>query len=321
MRAAASVLLFAVSALAAPAQNTTTGYTYDLNGRRVASGEDVATQSDGTTRRTEKSLSVNGRMIPRESVEEKVLQSSANHTVVERLVKKYGPDGRPGPPEKVLIDTQTNSDGTKTTQTSIYRGDINGTMQLAERTTAQRSRQGQTIDTNSVVSRPTINGDFAAVEKRQTVEQRRPDGMHQSMEVYRKDDNGQFYQALRQVTDRDKKNGTVTENVANYERSSNGEMRLSGQTVRTTTKEANGAEHVQVNIYGRNVPGTVRDSNAKLELQEQQLIDRTPGSGNKVVETLSVRRPTISDPTILGSVRKLSETVCTGKCGDSSAQP
>ncbi|MGH9665912.1 MAG: hypothetical protein ACRD9L_15915 [Bryobacteraceae bacterium] len=317
----ASILLFVLPALTALAQNTTTSYTYDLNGRRVPNGEEVATKSDGTATRTEKTVSVNGRTVPQESVEERVLQSGANHTVVERLVKKYNPDGQPGPPEKVLIDTETNPDGTKTTQTSVYRGDINGAMRLAEQTTTERSQQGQTVDTNSVVARPSINGGLATVEKRQTVEQLRPDGMHQSTEVYRKDDNGDFYEALRQVTDQETKNGTVTANTAVYEPGAGGQMQLSSQNVQTTTREANGAEHVQVDIYGHNVPGTVRDPNAKLELQEQQLIDRSPGAGNKVVETLSVRRPTISDPTTLGSARKLSEAVCTGKCGDSPAQP
>lgn len=317
----AFILALALPALTALAQNTTTSYTYDLNGRPVVAGVDVATKSDGTTTRTEEGVSVNGRTVPRQSVEEKTLRSDANHTVVERLVTEYNPNGQPGLPEKVLIDTQTNSDGSKTIQTSVYRGDINGAMHLDEQTTTERREQGQTIDTTSVVSRPSINGGLATVEKRQSVQQLRPDGMHESTDVYRKDDNGDFYQARRQITDQTKKNGTVTENTAVYEPGANGPMQLTSQTVRTTMKEADGSEHIQVDIYGRNVPGTVRDPDAKLELKEQQLIDRTPGNGNKVVETLGVRRPTISDPTTLGSARKLSETVCTGKCEDPAAQP
>ena len=33
-----------------------------------------------------------------------------------------------------------------------------------------------------------------------------------------------------------------------------------------------------------------------------------------MVETLSVRRPTVSDPNRLGALQQISETVCKGKC-------
>jgi hypothetical protein len=33
-----------------------------------------------------------------------------------------------------------------------------------------------------------------------------------------------------------------------------------------------------------------------------------------VVETVSVRRPSVSDPNRLGDLQKVSETLCQGKC-------
>jgi hypothetical protein len=74
-----------------------------------------------------------------------------------------------------------------------------------------------------------------------------------------------------------------------------------------------------VNIYGRNVPGTVSDSG--LKLQEQQVIETTPGPNHTVVQTLSVRRPTVSDPQSLGPARQLSETVCQGDCKPAKTGP
>ena len=74
-----------------------------------------------------------------------------------------------------------------------------------------------------------------------------------------------------------------------------------------------------MNLFGRNVPGTV-DPDGKLKLYEQQVIEQKTGPGNSVVETVSVRRPTVSDPNTLGPSRQISETVCKGKCGNSSAQ-
>ena len=44
------------------------------------------------------------------------------------------------------------------------------------------------------------------------------------------------------------------------------------------------------------------------------MIDSQAGPGNSVVQTLSVRRPTVSDPGVLGPVRQLSQTVCKGDC-------
>jgi hypothetical protein len=70
-----------------------------------------------------------------------------------------------------------------------------------------------------------------------------------------------------------------------------------------------------VNIFGQNAPGIVDASNGKMKLYEQQIIEQRPGSGNSVVETLSVRRPTVSDPNALGPTKQISETICKGKCG------
>ena len=67
----------------------------------------------------------------------------------------------------------------------------------------------------------------------------------------------------------------------------------------------------KVDLFGQNVPGTVDQGG--LKLYEQQLIQKKQGP-NEVTETLSVRRPSVSDPKVLGPARQLSETVCRGKC-------
>jgi hypothetical protein len=73
----------------------------------------------------------------------------------------------------------------------------------------------------------------------------------------------------------------------------------------------------QVDIFGKNVAGVVNDSSTALKLQEQQLIDRQRQSKDTVVESVSVRRPSVSDPKTLGPARQLSETVCKGNCTNS----
>ncbi len=109
----------------------------------------------------------------------------------------------------------------------------------------------------------------------------------------------------------------VSDNSAEYERGSNGELQLHGQTV-TKTVTGRTARKMRWWIYIRaNVPGTVSGNESGLKLQEQQTIESTPGPGNTVVQTLSVRRPTVSDPGTLGPARQLSQTVCKGDCKQS----
>jgi hypothetical protein len=91
-------------------------------------------------------------------------------------------------------------------------------------------------------------------------------------------------------------------------------MQLHGQTVAKTVKRADGSADVVVDIFGQNVPGTTDSSSRALKLQEQQMIEKTPGPNGTVTETLSVRRPTVSDPNKLGPERQISQTVCKGDC-------
>jgi len=51
-----------------------------------------------------------------------------------------------------------------------------------------------------------------------------------------------------------------------------------------------------------------------LKLQEQQVIESAPGPNNTVVQTINVRRPSVSDPQTLGPAHQISETVCKGDC-------
>jgi hypothetical protein len=82
-----------------------------------------------------------------------------------------------------------------------------------------------------------------------------------------------------------------------------------------------GSKDAVVEIYGRNVPGTVTGTETPLKLQEQQVIESSPGPNNTVIQTLSVRRPSISDPQTLGPARQISETVCQGDCQPQKTGP
>ncbi|MEO7145630.1 MAG: hypothetical protein ABI165_19210 [Bryobacteraceae bacterium] len=303
------------------AQSSTTEYTHDLNGNLVPVERTVDTKSNGAASQTQMEPSINGGSVPREKVDEKILQNGPNHKIIERTVRPYDATGDPGQPEKILIDEETRPDGSSTTKTTVYRGDINGTMQITQRSTTESHKQGSDVNATTVVERPSLSGEFTPVERRQSVEQSNTGGMHQSVEIYRVNANGQFYEAAREVTDREKKDGVVTANTAVYSVGLDGQMQFASQNVQKTTKNPDGSERVEVDIFAKNVPGTVGESGAKPELKAQQIVERRKGAGNTVIETLSERRPSINDPAHLGSPEKISETICTGKCGGSDPQP
>ena len=303
-----------------PSTTTTGSYTYDLNGQKVSGDQLVQTKSDGAVTTTEQSDSINGRTVPRVKTEERVVSQEGGHTVIERLIRRYSLTGDPGPPEKQVIDEDKRPDGSSTTRTTVYRGDLNGQLQLAERTTIDTRKQGSTVNSDTVVERPTVNGSLDPVERVQSVEQARGTGTQKTSDIYRRDMNGQFYEAVRRVTDQQTNNNVVTENDAEYELGPEGNMRLHSQMVKKSTKNADGSEQEQVDVFAPAVWGTARDPNGALALQEQQTIERRPAGKDTVVETLTVRRPSVSDPTRLGDPRQLSETVCKGKC-NAPAQP
>jgi hypothetical protein len=299
------------------AQTSVSGTTArDINGNRIPQGPEVIQRkSSSGSDVTEKMQSINGRMVPLERVEERIVKDDASGKVVERLIRRYDPQGNPTPPRKETIEEQKRPDGSTTTQTTTYQGDINGSMQVVEKSVIQSHKSDSSESAETVVQRPTINGSVETVEKRSTTKTKAPDGSYQEeSNVYRKDSGGGFYTAVRQTTQHTVKGSEATDNTAEYEVGANGQLQLHGQTVSKTVTRADGSKDIVVDLFGQNVPGTVDSGNRALKLQEQQIIQKTPGPNNTVVETLSVRRPSVSDPNTLGPERQLSQTVCKGEC-------
>src|SRR5215510_2763842 len=150
---------------AAQQQSQTSTYLTDLNGRRTLAGISTTTQSGNTTGRTEWLQSINGRQIPLQTTEEKVISQEGNTRVVERMVRRYDPNGNPGALEKQQIQERKNADGSVSSTVSVYRSDINGNMQLAERVITDASKSGNTINANVSIERASINGTFDVAER------------------------------------------------------------------------------------------------------------------------------------------------------------
>jgi hypothetical protein len=301
------------------AVNTTT--TVDVNGNVVADGPAIShTRSANGSQTTATTQSINGRTVPLEQVEERVVRNDSSGKVTERIIRRYDPQGNALPPVRQVIEEQKRSDGGATVQSTTYTTDINGNAQVTEKsvTNTQKSGSGETSET--VVQRLTANG-LETVEKQSTVVSNQANGYSSDSTTYRRNGNGEFFAAVRKTTEHKAQGSDESDNTAEYERDSYGELALHGQTVTKTVTRSDGSKDSVVDIFSREVPGTVSGAGSGLKLQEEQLVESAPGPGNTVVETLSVRRPTVSDPGTLGPARQLSQTVCKGACKAASDRP
>ncbi len=308
-----ATLAFALT-LCSQESNEKATTSVDINGNRVADGPSISQNKSGNeSQTTVTTQSINGRTVPMERVEERVLRNDSSGKVTERIVRKYDPQGNPLPPVRQTIERQKRPDGSSTLQTTTYATDINGNTQITEKSVTETQKNGSGQTSETVVQRPTVNG-FETVEKQSQAVSKQGKNYQAESTTYRRDGNGGFYPAVRQSTEHTVQGAETSDSSADYERGADGQLQLHGQTVTKTVTRPDGSEDAVVDIYSRNVPGTVSGNEAGLKLQEQQVIERAPGPGNTMVQTVSVRRPTVSDPGLLGPARQISQTVCKGDC-------
>lgn len=304
------VLLGLCLATAAVAQvSSTATYTYDVNGRRVEAPRTREIKGPGGSSSSEFASTINGRTAPIENVKERIVRDDASGKVIERVIQRYDLNGSPQAPEKVQIEERKQYDGTARIVTTVSRGDVNGRFTVVERNSSESRESGGVTTTNGVTERPAVNGGFEVVEKSSTTSRKTQSGSREEKVIYRPGTGGRFEVSAQSVTDRIEQGGQSTETTNQYNTAASGQMELSLQTVSQLTKNSDGSDSRQVSIYGVNTPG--RAASGKAELREQQLIERRPGSGDTVVESFSVRRPTPNGGS-LGDYQKISERVCSG---------
>jgi hypothetical protein len=284
-------------------QSTVSTRNYDVNGRAVEGVQGI--QSNGS--RSQITRDVNGRTVPVESVDERVLSDSGGLRVVERLVKRYDANGTPGPPERIRVEEQKQADGSIRTLTTVSRGDLNGSLQLTERSTTLTRVNGDRTESSTAVERPTLNGSFELQERRDENVVKTQAKTSENATTFRRDPNGRMTEVAKKTREAVTVNGQVNENVAEWESAATGAMRLMRQS--TAHVEPGGSR--EVNVY-------IPDAQGKLTLFQQQTIAKkeTPGG---TVETTVVRFADPNNAGRLGPARKAEEVVCTGECGKKAA--
>jgi len=301
--------LFWIASIAL-AQSVSTTYVTDVNGNRVAASSVVSTDGE----HTQLSQNLNGRIVPLEQTDEKVLSKDANGSVTERIVRKYDRSGQLTQTQRILIEERTEAGGF-TRQSTMYATDVNGEMHETEHQTVESHTENGTTSMQTVIERPTINGSLQPVEKRSAVTETGKDVSRQDETIYRLSPNGAFYPAVREVKDETKRGNETVVKSAMYEPiATSAQMQLSRQSVATTTTAADGSEVTRIDYYAPSAPGVVQGSGLSPQLYEQDVVMRTKAPDGSVVETTSASRSSVSDPGRLGSPQKISETICTGKC-------
>ena len=286
-------------------------WTTDASGNRVEGPRYTAVESPRGSQRVETAQSINGRMVPIQGTEERVLRDDSQGKVVERVIRKYDANGNPGLPIKVRIEEKKNADGSTTVQSSAYESDINGNLQLFERSTSQIRKNGAT-ETSTTVERPTLNGTLQAVERDTKLE--RPTGSGSKVEsmVYRRDISGNFTPFAQEIKQTNKSGAEETTDAARYETGPDGKLVLASRSIDHVKTNPDGSQVSDTDVYSLFSAGRTVDLSANQpRLQEQIHKERTPGPGGKVVETTSVRARLPNDQSNFGAFQKVSQTTYT----------
>jgi hypothetical protein len=290
------------------AQSAAVLLTPDLNGHNVEAA--LYTASDGD--HTQLDQSINGRLVPLEKSDARVLSESPNGRTTETVVRKYDPTGVLASTERIVTDEQKTPSGS-VIHATIYRSDLNGNFQESERRLIESETQGATTTSNVTISRPGLGGSLEVAEKRNIVTTVEANTTRETEVVQRPAPNGQFVDATRQVREETKAADKMTSNTASYEPNFDGQMSLIRQQVETTTKAPDGSAVTERNTYAPSQYGIARDDHGGPKLQEQEVIVRHEKNGG-VTETTTVSRPTLADPNLPGPSTVVSDLVCTGKC-------
>jgi len=301
----------------AAAQSKTKEYTTDLSGHRVA---DAVFTSNGPGQRTQLSQSINGRLVPLQETESKVLSQGPNGRVTETVTRYYGATGQLASTERTVAEEKKGAAGQSSIKATIYRSDVQGRMVESERRDIETSTQGNITVANVTVDRPDLSGSFETAEKRKVTTVTDGNLTHETEALALKTPGGQFTERARVVRETETSDGTVKENVSNFELNYAGRMEMMRQQISTTQKASDGSAVTELAVYAIATDGVTRDEQGGgQKLKEQQIIVKKPQADGTVVETTSVRRPTLADSKHLGAPVTISETVCSGKC-DTSAQ-
>jgi hypothetical protein len=311
--------ILALAAALTFAQSTTTTYTPDLLNGGVTS---LATTTSSDHTQTQITQSLNGRPVPLEQHEERIISRAADGTVTtETIVRKYDPTGQLATTERTVTEQRDIPGGGSIVKSTTYKSDVNGDQQPAERRTVETTVSGATTTANTVVDRPGLDGSLQTTEKHAAVTVATKDLSTTTDSVYRPDPNGAFTEAERKaITETHSGNQTVVSTTEYQPNGTAGALQFQEQRVATTVTAPDGSQSTLVDVYAPSADGTVRSAGDPPQLKQQQIITHEKRPDGSYADVFSIREPSVSEPTLLGPARIVTQTVCTGKCDTAPVQ-
>jgi hypothetical protein len=282
-------------------------YVFDGGGGRQLWGEQIA----GAGRRLERRRDLNGRWTPSEQVEERVVRSDAAGRVVERTVRRFSPDGRPLPAERIVIEEAALGGGRSVTTTRVLRGDLNGRMEVYEVAVAESRTAGDATHTTTNVERRGVSGRMEIVERRLGTATTSEGTSVTSEALLERDPNGRFVETARVAATRTERGGRSEETREEFRIVSGSVPVLVRRSVERASRTPGGAVR-EVDVFGPAAPG--RAAGPDLQLRERQVYESAAAPDGSVTEVFSIRRPALTSTRELGPLQKISETVCRGQC-------
>ncbi|WP_031495625.1 hypothetical protein [Bryobacter aggregatus] len=241
-----------------------------------------------------------------ETRKRKVVEDGPNGRVVEETVERRDAAGNPLPLEKLRIVERKGADGANVVETTTFRSDLNGRLAPAERNLVSTRQQGELTTTTTTLEKPNLNGGFEAVEKSASQTMSADGRQTTNRSVYLPDVNGNFVEAIRERKEQVPDGKATKEVTQEYRNAATGSMELSGQRVTVSFPNPDGSTTSEITIYGVAAPG--RPADGQMHVREQQLVTLKPTANGGAVESLSIRRPNLSDDK-MGAYQKISEKI------------
>lgn len=263
----------------------------------------------------EQTRDLNGRWVPLLETRERLLVDSPARKVIERWVQRFDQNGRPGQIEKILVEESQQERGPRRIHQQIYRGDLNGRLQLAERSTELVEERDQLTFRQRVIERPGPNGQLRIEERQELTEKRSGGIIHRELAVYRRTPSSGFFLARRELSQTMEQSDHQREVVDEFDATASGKLEFSRRLEREIRVDADGSVEIRERFYRPAPPARAVDagrSRPTLEAEETTVRRPTPQGG--YTETRWVRRVSLADPARWEPPILLSRTTCEGDC-------
>jgi hypothetical protein len=272
----------------------------------------------GTKSLAQRVKSINGRTVPYLTENERVVSTSNDLKVTERVRQRYDATGRPAGQDSERVEERKLPDGTVETTTTVYTADLNGRMQPAERRIVRTKETGGETRTVTTTQATNASGGFQTIVEEESIERREGENAG-TVETTKKtlQGAGGLEVTSREQTTMRVENGVAVTETQTFERSPlTSDMELSQRTVGKLTERPDGSSTETVETYGFDA-GAGRNVNAtRMELQSVQNSQTTVSSDGTVSEKISYKERSAANPREFGEetlTQKISKPTADGE--------